>query len=262
MTQIDTMPGMSKLVTSSSDIPPSLNLWRHHLQQIIKNLKRTLHKTNLSFKFISRAVFCSYITLIVKIICASWWKPRKLNNVIVQHLDLDDQGVINSPLVCVLCVMRLWPIITTPRQSGKQLDVRAIVFQLDCLEWKKKRTFRTFFRTTSALLWNTTSSPRILTISMLKIKPGLKQLMLRSRKSLPSSLPNLLKTFGLPSWETHTGFYKFSIIFTTLPSDRFPFLLNSPAVSPISYLNSKKSTWIKGKKQNQPQKKYIKKWSD
>ena len=121
MTQIDTMPGMSKLMTSSSTAGH-------------KDLKRALHKTNLSFQFISRAYFCSYITLIVKIICASWRKLRKLNNVIVQHLDRDDRGVIKPLLICVLHVVKQWPITTTPMQSDRQLDVRAIVIQLDYLE--------------------------------------------------------------------------------------------------------------------------------
>ena len=153
----------------------------------------------VSFRFVSRAYFCSYITLIVEIICALWGKLRKLNNVIVHPWDWENQSVIKPLLVCVFHAVRLWPITTTPMQSGRRQDVKAIVIQLDCLGWIKKTSFLTFFQIIWALLWRTMSSATISTISMLRIMPWLQQLMLRCRKSSPSSWPKLLSDLWLLS---------------------------------------------------------------
>ena len=58
--------------------------------------------------------------------------------------------------------------------------------------------------------------------------------------------------------ERHNGFSKFSTIFPTLPSARFPFLLSSPAVSHISYLKFKKVNLDKWKETKSTTEKYFK----
>ena len=192
--------------------PPWVDLWRHYLTfppsfEFMtssstaghEGLERALHKTNLSFQFVSCASFGSYITLIVKINWASWGKLRKLNIVIVQPWDWENQSVFKPLWIYVFHAVRLWPITTTPMPSGRRQDVKAIVIQLDCLGWIKKTSFLTFFQIIWALLWSTMSSATISTISMLRIRPWLKQLMLRCRKSSPSSWPKLLSDLWLLS---------------------------------------------------------------
>ena len=58
--------------------------------------------------------------------------------------------------------------------------------------------------------------------------------------------------------EGHNGLSKFSTVFQTLPSARFPFLLSSLAISHISYLKFKKVNLDKWKETKSTTEKYFK----